>query len=55
MDDEFFEELINDLNNAAEESINNSNRKIAILNSINPYTLKRDYRIKLLLKMPKLK
>lgn len=48
MDDEFFEELINDLNNAAEESINNSNRKIAILNSINPYTLKKDYKNKLL-------
>lgn len=48
MDDKFFEELINDLNNAAEESINNSNRKIEILNSINPYTLKRDYKNKLL-------
>lgn len=48
MDDEFFEKLIKDLNNASNETIKNIDRKREILRSIDPYTIKRDYRIKLL-------
>lgn len=48
MDDEFFEELIKDLNKASNEAIKYIDRKREILRSIDPYTLKRDYRIKLL-------
>lgn len=48
MEDEFFEELIKDLFNASNETIKNIDRKREILRSIDPYTLKRDYRIKLL-------